>query len=177
MTFCSSSSLYFVWLLSLCRWYKVEFPETSMRWSRICPSGELCSSCQQEEHLAVLPQKDWKKWKGRLFQPGWEIEKPEIGNAATKGGREEVHCFSSYFIRHPGHQGSWVSEYKLEIHSDLLTDGWWYLYVILLLLFHQCLKVGILLPSNSSFGQSEETDRGIFVETAVMEFEAVATWR
>lgn len=57
-----------------------------------------------------------------------------------------MHSSSRYFIRHAGHQGSWVTEYRLEIDSDLLTDEWPYLHVILLLLlFHQCLKVGILL--------------------------------
>lgn len=80
-------------------------------------------------------QKDWKKWKRRLFHPGWEVEKPEIGDGATKGGREEVHSFSRFFIRHPGYQGSRVSKYRLEIHSNLVTDGQWYLHVILLLLF------------------------------------------
>lgn len=145
MAFCSSSSLCFVWLLSRCTCCKVEFPQTSMWWSSICIPVSLgvrvCSSCQQGEHLAVLPQKGWKKWKGRLFYPGWEVEKPET----TKKRREELYSFSRYFIWHPGHQGSWVSEYRLEIHSDLVTDGQWYLHVILLLLLlHQCLKVAVL---------------------------------
>lgn len=48
-----------------------------------------------------------------------------------------------------------MSEYRLEIHSDLVADGQWYLHVILLLLFIAPVFEGGNSPS--SFGESEET--------------------
>lgn len=70
---------------------------------------ESCVVLGSREIIYLFASKGLEEVKGRLSHPGWEVKKPEIGDGATEGGREEVDAFSRYFISHLGHQVSCIS--------------------------------------------------------------------